>query len=297
MVVTGATGFIGSNLVRALIGDGVEVHIIVRSTSEMKNIEDAIHQINVFEFDGKFDPLCEYFNKVKPDVILHLASLFVAEHKSDQIDDLVESNLTFGLKLVEAASRSGINKFINTGTSWQHYHDKPYDPVCLYAATKEAFEKLLDFYVSNGSLDVISLHLFDTYGETDKRPKLINLLNEFLLNGTKLDMSPGEQKLDLVHVEDVVRAYKIAINLLELNKVKGHEVFGVSSGEHVSLKQLINLFQIEFGREIIVNWGGRSYRKREVMEPWSTYKSLPGWKPMINIRDGINRIRLYNIDS
>tara|TARA_Y100001972_G_scaffold128999_1_gene193315 strand:- start:6963 stop:7853 length:891 start_codon:yes stop_codon:yes gene_type:complete len=291
VIITGATGFVGSNLARKFVQKGFEVYLIVREGSSYHNIQDIVSDVIIYTYTGDVKGIYQFLLNSKSDTIYHIASCFVAEHKSEDIDRLVDSNLLFGLKVAEAAQLAGIRYFVNTGTSWQHFNNSLYNPVCLYAATKEAFEKLLDYYAESLTFNVISLHLFDTYGETDKRPKLINMLSQFSREGRVLDLSPGEQLLDLVHIDDVISAYLIAGKLLRERKVSGHKIYGVSSGNSISLRSLIMLFEEVSGSKVKVNWGAREYRKREVMEPWTNFDQLPGWEPKINIREGLERIQ------
>lgn len=293
-IVTGATGFVGSNLCKFLIKNDWEVSVITRPSSDYSNISSVINEIDVFEYDGQIERLINYFNEKNVDVVFHLASLFIAEHESNQIDGLVDSNIKFGLHILEAMKESKTKLLINTGTSWQHYHTNEYNPVDLYAATKQAFENLIKYYVEAEHIRVITLKLFDTYGESDTRPKLINLLHKFADENKELNMSPGEQVLDLVHIDDVVKAYLKAYEHLNSSISIKYDEFGVASGREVKLKDLISIFEEVTNKKINVNWGGREYRKREVMRLWNGYKILPNWECHIKLEDGIKNMYREN---
>ena len=99
---------------------------------------------------------------------------------------------------------------MNTGSYSQHYGGRAYSPVSLYAATKQAFQDILQFYCEVRGLRAVTLELPDTYGPDDKRPKLFSLLDRVARSGETLQMSPGEQLLDLLHVDDVVHGYEVA---------------------------------------------------------------------------------------
>ena len=172
----------------------------------------------------------------------------------------------------------GANYLVNTGTSWQHFENQSYSPVNLYAATKQAFEVLLEYYVEARELRVITLKLFDTYGPNDPRPKLLNLLKGLVNHDQRLAMTAGEQKIDMVHVEDVVRAFTIASDRLMQGKVLGMESYAVSSGRHLHLRELVNMVETKLVYKLPIDWGAKPYRKREVMTPWRG-KQLPGWFP------------------
>lgn len=288
LVVTGSSGFVGSNLATTLAVDH-EVTVILRNSSSLENIEHLREQVTFFYYDGHIQSLIDFFKEQKPDCVFHLASLFIAEHTSEQIGDLINSNILFGSQLLEAMSQSGVKNLINTGTSWQHYENNGYNPVCFYSATKEAFECLIEFYVQAHDFQVITLKLFDTYGENDKRKKLINLLSTFASEGTVLDMSPGNQELSLVHVEDVCSAFRVALKRFAIKRSPAHHRFAVRSSEVLSLKEVIALFNRLNNNPVNINWGGRPYRKREVMKTWSTGELLPDWSPKISLEDGLRR--------
>jgi CDP-paratose synthetase len=139
---------------------------------------------------------------------------------------------------------------------------------------------------------VITLKLFETYGEKDTRPKLINLLHKFADEQIVLDMSHGFQILNLVHVKDVCKAYFTAYNnLTKDNEYNGHHIFAIGNEESYSLKQVIVLFEEITGKKIKVNWGGRPYRKREVMKLWINGKQLPNWTPDISLQEGLKKYK------
>lgn len=276
-LITGATGFIGSHLARRLIKDGWELHVIVRNASKYDLMQDIKNFVHFHIYDGTIESMQTILARSKPEIIFHLASLFLSQHKPEEIASLIQSNITFGSHLAEAAVANNCLKFINTGTSWQHYENQGYNPVNLYAATKQAFEDILKYYVEAHELKVITLKLFDTYGPDDLRPKLMNLLKRAAETGETLDMSPGEQLIDLVHVDDVVEAFCVAQVLVGAMKEKGLKTYGVTSGKPLSLKEIVSMLEKKLNRKIKVHWGGRPYREREVMVPWSSMDIVPGW--------------------
>ncbi len=229
--------------------------------------------------------------------MFHLASLFIAEHKEEDVIALIDSNMLFGAMLAEAMNVCGCRRLINAGTSWQHYGEGSRDPVCLYAATKNAFEEILRYYVAAEGFRVTTLKLFDSYGPDDHRPKLIpKLLNAFGKD-LKIELSPGEQQLDLVHISDIVRAFELAA-LRQLHEAgarsEGNEGlmddFAVSSGAPVSLRSLIGMIEIIKGQSLDIAWGTRPYRRREVMRPWESGERLPEWRAEISLDQGLREL-------
>ena len=113
-LVTGATGFVGSHLVRRLIKEGWKTHIITRSSSSLTQIEDVADKIIVHQHDGTTSSMINIIKDAEPDVVFHLASLFLAQHTSEDVEKLVQSNLLFGTQLAEAMTLQGVTKLINT---------------------------------------------------------------------------------------------------------------------------------------------------------------------------------------
>lgn len=244
------------------------------------NLPDAAEFAHVTNHlhDGSTEGMVRCVAQARPDVVFHLASLVLAQHVTKDIDVLIQSNVLFGNQLLEAMKVNEVSCLINTGTSWQHYNNEDYNPVCLYAATKQAFEAILEYYVQACGIKAITLKLFDTYGPDDPRPKLFHLLNKAAMSGESLDMSAGEQLIDLVHIDDVIAAYLIAAQRLLAGQVTAHERYAVSSGQPLPLKELVQRYAAISKQTIHVNWGARPYRYREVMMPWSNGKNLPGWQ-------------------
>lgn len=290
-LITGATGFIGSNLTRRLIKDNWQVHIIVRPTSSWQLLVSIKDKINIHIHDGTTEELLDIFAQAKPSIVFHLASLFLAQHTSADIVPMMQSNITFATQLLEAMVKHQVYCLVNTGTSWQHYENKDYSPVCLYAASKQAFEAILQFYWETTPLNAITLKLFETYGKNDPRKKLLSLLEKTAKQKEVLAMSPGEQLIDIVYIDDVIDAYLMAAERLLSGKVNDYEEYKVSTESPLKLKEFVEIYQEEIGMNLPIEWGGRSYRPREVMMPWNKGVLLPGWKAKIGIIEGIRKVQ------
>ncbi|SHM97174.1 Nucleoside-diphosphate-sugar epimerase [Duganella sacchari] len=284
-LVTGASGFIGAALTRRLLADGWEVHVLLRESSSDAGLP-ASPQLHLHRHDGGTLQLIEIMRAAAPEAVFHLASLFLAAHKPEDIERLINANLLFSTQLVEAMSVCGVRKLVNTGTSWEHYEDAAYNPVCLYAATKQAFNALLRYYVEVSGLRVVTLKLFDTYGAGDTRPKVLNLLKRVANEGTSLGMSPGEQLVDLVYIDDVLDAFMLAYQQMDA-QANPMEDYGVSSGKPLPLKDIAALYAQVSGKPLNIEWGGRPYREREVMVPWQSYRTVPGWQPKVDLAQGL----------
>lgn len=288
LLVTGATGFIGGHLVRRLVDDGHDVAVLVRLTSDTSRLRALRPAIEISFDRGDGADLPAILAGVKPDAVVHLASLFLAQHRPEDVPALIETNVALPARLLEAMRETGVRRLVNTGTAWQAPTSLDYDPVNLYASTKQAFEDILAYYVSAHDFVAVTLRLSDTYGPGDQRPKLISLLRRTARQGTVLAMSPGEQIIDLTHVDDVVEAFCVA--LARLDRAPGAEVHRVGGGDRMRLRDLVALYSEVTGRPLRVDWGALPYRPREVMVPSTSLPLLPGWRPHTALRDGLREL-------
>lgn len=273
ILITGASGFIGRHLYKVLSREH-DIYVLTRETTDVSSI-NPIHRVI---FSGEVEFLTNYFETEKIDGVIHLAALYVADHKQDQIFDLIQSNIYLGTAVLDAATKAGVKWFINTGTIWQNYnvpdYSDEYCPVNLYAATKQAFMTMAKFYTETSPIRFSTLKLCDTYGPDDNRRKIIDLFNEIGFSGRFLDMSPGEQLIDIVHIDQVVECFLKLISLLADPDASYRTEYVVTSGRQITLRQLAKEYEQAHGVHLNINWGGRPYRKREVMKPYVGHKII-----------------------
>jgi CDP-paratose synthetase len=286
ILVTGATGFIGQNLISLLLNKNYEIHCIVRLNSDTSKLEK---NVQIFQYDENIDSLIEYFQEQQFDGVIHLASLFLATHMKDDISKLISSNIIFGTNLLEASKQSNIKWFIYTGTFWQNYEDKDYSPVNLYAATKEAFKNIAKFYTETSDLIFTTIKLNDTFGPNDTRNKIFNLWSQIAKTGETLEMSAGEQIIDISYIEDVISAYDILITHLNSDQKEEfkNKEFVVTNNEKMSLKELSKVFEEATNTKLNIKWGVRPYREREVMIPYTKGTIVPNWEQKYSLKEAI----------
>jgi CDP-paratose synthetase len=291
ILISGASGFMGSALLEHFSrSKKYVVGGLVRSKASCV----ASHlQGNLIRFDTDND-LIAAVTGFKPDVFIHTATYFHAEHSVADIPMMIDGVQRHGNMILEALARcQKAVYFINTGTSWQHFNDSPkYRPACLHSAHKEAFEKIIEFYSGNYEITSTTLKIFDTYGCNDQRRKIVNLLVDAMLANQPIQLSSGRQLIDITHISDVARAFEAMIDWF----FAGNELlssYGVSSGKEISLRDLAD--QI---RKIVrpdyngLEWGVRPHRKNEVFTNWRDgMVPVPNWCPTVTIEDGISLLK------
>lgn len=292
--VTGASGFIGGHLLSGLQSGGWEVHALTRGSV---HLERASAGVTFHPHDGSTLGLIRILERVRPEIVFHLASLFLADHRPEQVEGLVHSNLLLGVQLVEAMTASGVRYLVNTGTSWQHFGTEGFRPVNLYAATKQAFETLLAYYNDARGLSCITLKLYDTYGPGDRRRKLVNILVEAANSGEPIAMSPGDQTIRLTYIDDVVRAFLVAGKRLMASGTTLLEDWFVD-GEALTVQALVERMEKVSGHPIAAQWGRRPHRPREVMLPVTPgNRCLPGWSPLVSLDLGLLELFRKNAED
>ena len=276
ILVTGATGFIGSALLPHLVNQASEVAVVVRPGRSSV-------QPGTVSIDATGGELVERIAEFAPDVVVHLATHFLASHEVSDIPELMRSNIEFGTLVLEGASRSAA-RVANVNSAWQHVDGAEYSPVSLYAATKQAFSDFATYYSQVRDVEIRDVTLFDSYGPGDTRMKLIPLLLDAARSGASLDMSDGQQLIDLTYVDDV------ALGLLHAalaSDVPSSTV--IRSWKPLTIREVVAHVESVTGASLAVNWGVRPARPREMRTDWVFGSALPGWQPSVTFDEGIAR--------
>ncbi len=287
ILVTGGTGFIGSHLVPALVETGWNVVVLchIHKPTPQKGV-------TMISIPAQAEGLHALLDKIMPSGIIHLATNFLLSAKEEDLGSIIRDNIEFGIRLIDAAVHSQVRFFINTGTFWQHYQGAEFDPVNFYAASKQAFEDLAKFYYTQNLINFITLSLNDTYGPNDTRQKLMNLWKKQSIDSRiPMKMSPGNQLLDILYIDDVVSGFLQILDLswADTEKRLNGSHFYLSAEKKYSIKEYAAIFETVSGQSLNIEWGARPYRNREVMNPQCTGIPLPGWIQQVFPEEGIRR--------
>lgn len=295
ILITGTTGFIGSNLVKRLLLKNHNLFCTLRENKENPFGEDKVKSISLCT-NNIYESI-KFFEDNNIEGIVHLAAYVLSnDHNTEDIEYLIDSNIRFGTLLLEIATQARVKWFVNTGTYWQNYNTDNYSPVNLYAATKQAFEDIAKFYYETTDIRYCTLRLFDTYGKGDTRNKIFNLWNKISKTGEILDMSPGDQIMDFTYIDDVIDAFILLMGYLHNSseEVNNGDVFYLQNNVRYTLKELSNIYEEVTSTKLNINWGGKPYKEREIMEPILSNKILTGFKHKVSIRDGILKLASNN---
>lgn len=291
ILITGATGFIGSNLIEKLFNEGNNLFCTLQPNEIPTGIENFIETHILSE--SEIISLIKFIEDNQIEGVIHLASFVQSvNHSASDVEKIIDSNVKFSTKVLEASCQAGVKWFINTGTYWQHYNNLEYSPVNLYAATKQAFQNIAQFYIDTNRIKFCTLKLYDTYGANDSRPKIFNLWEKIAFTGESLEMSPGDQIIDISYIDDIVNAFNLlAKHLSNFDNcspmIENGSIYAVKAQRRYTLKELSEKFEKISNTRLNIKWGAKSYRDREVMVPWDNCDVVPGWISEVSIEKGI----------
>lgn len=237
--------------------------------------------VQTLDRDTDASDLPVLFDRERFDAVVHLATRFQKSHEYGDIAGLVASNLTLTARLLDCAARFGTRHFITFGT----YYELP-APASLYAATKAAMGPLLEYWARASQVAITELYLYDTYGPRDPRDKIVNHLIRAALRGEELSLSPGEQRLKLLYVDDVCSAIEHA---LQLPAAAAHDVarYALEPLEAHTLREVARVVEGVTYQKLKAKWGEREYTPGVAMEPALPFPPLPGWKAQISLAQGL----------
>lgn len=181
-------------------------------------------------------------------------------------------------------------RIVIAGSYLQHFDTDCSRAFDLYAATKQAFETVVEYYVDAYSLSAVRLTLADIYSETDTRPKLLTDIALARVRNVPVRLRGRETWIDPLHVSDAAAAFLQTSALLEIGTLPSPGIcrYSVSSGRDISATQITALFERLGGHTIAVECAANEEEPRK-MRPWRG-AMLPGWKPRITLEEGIERI-------
>ena len=281
-LVTGGSGYIGSRLVARLIQEGHRVLVLYRDAAESPS-ESGIIPLGL----GTVAAYREALRHHAVEGIFHLASVACYAQSENDIAPMIEANITLGTHLLEAMQGTDCRRFVNVATYWQHYDGPEYNPICLYAAMKQAFMDIATYYANWGGLSCITLKFTDVYGDNDPRPKIFALIDRAAASKKQLKLTAGEQHVSFLHVADAVDALCTAMRRTQGMGAR-HEAYTVGSTP-VMLQDAIALYLKIKPQKVSILWGGIPYRPTQIMNPWLG-DPLPDWQPRFYLETGLRSI-------
>ena len=285
ILLTGATGFLGSHICEELVREGDRVIILKRKLSDTWRIKHLLNKLIIYNLDET--NLSLIFKEHMVDTIIHTATNY--GRNAEKPSEIFESNVLFPLKLLETSVDFSTDTFFNTDTILHEYLN-------FYSLSKKHFSDLLKIYAK--SIRVFNLKLEHVFGEKDGMDKFISMvIDSFIRNKDRIQFTEGTQQRDFVYVDDVVSAYTKILNKAS-NFEKEYIEYSVGSGVSISIREIVEIIRkLTFNTLTKTEFGAIKYRENEIMRSVADITKIKEeihWSPHFTLVTGLKRtINLY----
>ncbi len=292
VIITGATGFIGSWLVKEFSENGIKITAIVRpETLNLNKIKD-VSNIEIVECDMEnIEELSEKLSEKGYDAFYHLAwNGSAGDLRSDYETQLANVDIT--IRAITVAEKLGCNKFVGAGSLMEFESNQVVmkdgfipNTSNIYSIAKYTAHAMSKAYSSNLKIEHIWAYITNAYGEDEFSPRFYNSTLRKMINKEKLDFTEGNQLYDFVHVSDVARALRLIGE-----KGKSGYNYCIGSGKPRPLRNFIVEMKNIVDEDLELNFGvvpstGISLIKE--IYSIKTLESDTGYEPMISFENGV----------
>ena len=266
ILLTGATGFVGSNILENVYKDN-QIFILIRRKPRQKKF---YHKNIFFIKSNNLKNLNNKLKKLRIDLVIHCATHYVKHHEYKDVKKLIDSNIFLGNIILENLSFMKVKKFINFSTVWQDPNPKKDNFQNLYAAYKSGFSRIVKFYKKIlTKIDFFEVVLSDTYGLGDNRDKLINTIKKNFKANRVTKIISKNLYINLLNVKDIVKGLKI---ILQKKTKPGQYVF--KNSNDLKIFDLIEKFNKLNDDKIMIKWLSNKIIKNKILK----YNQLKSWK-------------------
>lgn len=276
ILVTGATGFIGNNLIKNLLKD--KSNQIIASSRDLKKASkfNWFSKVKFIPYDINNHNESNLFNYFeKPDRVIHLAWEGLPNYQ-----DLfhIEKNLPNDYRYIKNLVSNGLKNLTVTGTCFEYgmidgclSEDMKVNPSNSYAVAKDCLRKFIEELKKKYDFNYKWIRLFYMHGEGQSKNSLISLLDDAIRKGDKeFNMSGGEQLRDYLHIDEVVSN----ISKIALQNKLDNQIINCCSGESISIKQFVENYLNERQYKMKLNLGYYPYPTYEPMSFWGNNSKL-----------------------
>lgn len=285
ILLTGATGFLGSALAKYWTQAGHQLTVLVRPTSLLHRIEALLPAVQIATCASDAD-IVECVLTTEPDVIVHTACSY--GRLGETALQIFDSNIRLGMLLLDGAigcSAKSKVSFINTGTVLE-------PAVSLYALSKQQLAQWGDILARKNPehMQFVNVRLQHMYGPGDDKNKFTShVLHACYRNQPQLALTAGEQQRDFIYIDDVVSAYDLLINNLE--KLSQSDEIDIGSGEAPTLRSFVEKVHMLTASLTQLQFGAIPYRANEAMMYKADTRRLHdlGWQPTFSLDCGLRK--------
>lgn len=279
VLITGASGFLGSALARGLAAAGHEAVALLRANSDDRRLQPLPAGVSLLRC-ADTAAVVRAVAEAGVDAVIHTACNY--GRGGETFAAVAEANLGFGLAVLEAAIAAGVPRFLNTDTVLDRHTN-------AYALSKKQFAEWGQWLAGQGRIRFTNVLLQHMYGPFDDASKFsTHVLRACQANVEALALTPGQQRRDFIHIDDVVAAYRC---LLEAPQHDAWQDVEVGSGDAPTLEAFVRLVHRLTGSRTRLDFGAVPYRAGEAMCFVADTTALRrlGWTPRYSLEAGLQQ--------
>jgi len=299
VLVTGGAGFIGSQLVPALLKAGHTVAVVDNLSFGKREAVPA--EARFFECDVRSAKLAHIFALEKPQVVVHLAAQTNVRYSVTHPQDDADINILGTLNVITQSRRYGIKKFVFASSGGEVYgqanvlptpENHPTRPKCPYGITKLFGEQCLAHYGDEEGLDWVALRLANVYGPGQDGSRDIGIIAialRKLNNGESIaKIGDWEQTRDFIYIDDTVEAFMKAMATDTQGWPAQDRLINIGTGQETSMAQLIEKLEAMTGRKLKISkvLAEVGAPQRKSLNAALAAKLL-GWTPGTSLSEGL----------
>ncbi|MEY2430582.1 MAG: hypothetical protein QOC92_307 [Acidimicrobiaceae bacterium] len=296
VLVTGATGFIGSHLVRRLVDDGVEVHALTSVVSSVYPVRLAplrhrirLHGGNLSDRSAMDAVVAE----AQPTHIFHLGGYTHVGKSWQRVDECIQTNVQGTVNLLNALESSGCQRFVNLGTSEIYgnvsvpfQENAVVNPISPYSVSKYAGERFCRMFHEGRGWPIVMVRPFNAYGPAQTPDRVIPEIIGRALRGDELKMTMGRQTREFNYVADLVEG------IVSAGTVEGidGQLFNLGCGEEISMRDLATEILDLLDNPIEPKFGALPERPTEIPRMFcdnTRAREVLGWTPRHTLQEGL----------
>ena len=276
ILISGTSGFIGYECLKYLLKNKYDITVLLRNKNKFNkkflNLNNNYPKFKKIFFSAEKDLKIKLKNR-KIDIFINFSNYYVNSHNFEDISKLINANVIFPTLVLDLISNK-CKKVINFGTMMQHPKSKKLDSLNLYAATKNSFDMIFNYYkYKYKSCNFYNIKFYESFGKNDYRKKLLPTLLKNIKKNKLTKIFTSKLVLNIIHIEDIF----LSLDILFRKKIKSGS-YCLFNKKNISIKNLIN--SIKLKNKIKINY--MSNKKFKI--PTRKIKKLPGWNSKIDIK-------------